>query len=424
MGRPIPAPLSTQIMHSKGHLILLLALWLQPGHLLAQWPDSNRLYAWHNAGFVQQEIRCHQVLCLPNRQPNQASALQQLIDTTPKPLMVLLGAGTYYMQQPITLPDSVVLKGMGNTQTQWVFDGGGKALAALIVQGQLLAGNRLFTQPALRGDTVLYLSNTSQIAAGSLLRLIQQDADLVNDSWAEGRTGQVVQVDSVSGNTVYLHQPLRMHYPLNRQPYARLLQPRRQVGIECLRVERTDNAPDSMGAANLYFSYATQCWVSGVESFKCNRAHIEVNYSAHLQISHNYLHDAFSFGSGGRAYGVALQMATSDVRVENNVFRKLRHAMLLQAGANGNVLAYNYAYESRKAGLLGIITTGEDLVCHGNYPYANLLEANYVQFASIDNAHGKNGPHNTFFRNAVYTTGFRITNPQSDSQTLVGNHRL
>jgi hypothetical protein len=98
--------------------------------------------------------------------------------------------------------------------------------------------------------------------------------------------------------------------------------------------------------------------------------------------------------------------------------------MLLQIGANGNVFAYNYAYQSRKEGTFGIVSIGEDMVCHGNYPYYNLFESSYAQFASVDNSHGANGPYNTYFRNMVTNEGFDITNSLSNNQQLLANHRL
>ncbi len=41
-----------------------------------------------------------------------------------------------------------------------------------------------------------------------------------------------------------------------------------------------------------------------------------------------------------------VQYKSGRCRVEDNIFQMLRHAMLLQAGANGNVCGYNYSREN------------------------------------------------------------------------------
>ncbi len=46
------------------------------------------------------------------------------------------------------------------------------------------------------------------------------------------------------------------------------------------------------------------------------------------------------------------------------------------------------------------------LSIHGHYPYLNLFESNYAEYANVDFVWGENGPYNTFFRNYIYHKGF------------------
>ena len=135
------------------------------------------------------------------------------------------------------------------------------------------------------------------------------------------------------------------------------------------------------------------------------RFHIIASHSAHLEISGCYIHDAKNIGDGGYGYGVALQRATCFSLVENNSFRRLRHAMLVQGGANSNVFSYNYSSENiGKFTYAGIEWDFEppDLCLHGRYPFANLFEHNIVNDITADNSHKNgsinNGPFNTFMR--------------------------
>jgi hypothetical protein len=61
------------------------------------------------------------------------------------------------------------------------------------------------------------------------------------------------------------------------------------------------------------------------------------------------------------------------------------------------------------------------MVLHGNYAYANLFEQNICQNIVIDNSHGPNGPHNTFFRNRAELFGIFFSAANSPSQNLVAN---
>ncbi|MBR9977263.1 MAG: T9SS type A sorting domain-containing protein, partial [Bacteroidetes bacterium] len=165
------------------------------------------------------------------------------------------------------------------------------------------------------------------------------------------------------------------------------------------------------------------CRVYGVESYRCTFAHITAEYSANIAVAGSYFHHAFDYGGGGRAYGVVLQFATGECRIENNIFERLRHSMLLQAGANGNVFAFNYSTDPYWTGVNPLIPSDAagDIVLHGNWPYANLFEHNICQNIVIDNSHGPNGPFNTFFRNRAEAYGIFFSADNSPSCNIVGN---
>jgi hypothetical protein len=172
------------------------------------------------------------------------------------------------------------------------------------------------------------------------------------------------------------------------------------IGIENLKIYRNESGSSSSGS-NIFFKHAVNCWIKGVESSFTSRHHIDAQRSSHIYISGCYLHHANSYGGGGRGYGVVLNISTTNCLVENNIFKTLRHAMLVQAGANCNVFTYNYSTDQYWTGESG---QGPDLCLHGNYPFANLFEHNIVEHIEADNSHGNNGPYNAFVRNINYTS--------------------
>jgi len=93
--------------------------------------------------------------------------------------------------------------------------------------------------------------------------------------------------------------------------------------------------------------------------------------------------------------------------------------MIVQVGANGNVLAYNYSLDPFWTSIPN--NAAGDMVLHGNYPYSNLFEQNVCQNIIIDNSHGPNGPYNTFFRNRAESYGIFFSSTNSPAQNFLGN---
>jgi hypothetical protein len=212
-----------------------------------------------------------------------------------------------------------------------------------------------------------------------------------------------------------------MDYSLTRHPRIHRILPKSNVGIECLSIERLDNtAPEQ--ASVLSFNYAVNSWVNGIEISKTTFAHVEATACSNLAITNSYFHDAHEYGGGGRGYGVMLHFTTNECLVYSNIFSHLRHSMILQAGSNGNVFCYNFSRDPYWTGSIFLPSNSAgDMVLHGNYPYSNLFEQNDGQNMVIDNSHGANGPHNTYFRNRGGLFGIFFSDNTSPNQNLVGN---
>ncbi len=277
------------------------------------------------------------------------------------------------------------------------------------------------TVSADKGATTLNVNSTAGFAAGDYIRLSQNDSALVASAWALGSVGQLVQINSISSNTIFLNSPLRKNYSLTDVPKITRLQPATGSGIECLSIKRLDAS--SWQSSNIRIENAAKCWVKNIESDSTNFAHVNITSATNIQVTGSNFHGAFAYGGSGQGYGVVLQSTSGECLVENNTFQHLRHSMLLQSGANGNVLSYNYSTQPYWSDASPVIPTDAagDMVLHGNWPYANLFEGNYGQNMIIDNSHGVNGPFNTFFRNRGANYGLFMNVGAGDSSNLMGN---
>ncbi|MES2621439.1 MAG: glycosyl hydrolase family 28-related protein [Bacteroidota bacterium] len=328
-------------------------------------------------------------------------------------------SGNFLFTASITLRDSIVLKGSSSDSTTLSFNLGGNG-DLIRMAGTVSSTTAIITSDAYKDSTFILVDNPSLFTSGDYIKVTQNDSTLVLSSWAYGTVGQICEVKDIVGNRVNLNSSLRKNYLVAENCKTRKITPRKNTGIECLKVKRLDSSVGQ--TTNIDFNYAVKCWVKGVEGDMCNFGHIVISNSSNIEVSGCFLHDAFAYGSGGQGYGVVIQYTSGECLVENNIFNHLRHSMLLQAGANGNVFGYNSSTNPYwVSGFLPSNSAG-DMVLHGNYVFMNLFEGNQGQNIVIDDSHGRNGPYNTFFRNRADLYGiFMNSNPPSNNQNIVGN---
>jgi len=149
------------------------------------------------------------------------------------------------------------------------------------------------------------------------------------------------------------------------------------------------------------------CWIKGVESNFTDGDHVDVDWSYRGEIRDSYFHDAFKHGPGQHDSCVDIRSKSSGVLVENNILRRLHVALMLEWGAAGNVLSYNYDAGDFDANSYNYLQGGLDL--HGAHPWFNLLEGNTLVKMSHDAVWGTSS-HNTHFRNWVVGAS-NICNP-------------
>jgi hypothetical protein len=337
------------------------------------------------------------------------------------PIIIYFPPGEYLFNSVIPMRSNMIFRGSGATNTKFIIDHNGSGNGVEIHGWSSNNDTTKVLNDLIKSESQLNVVNPSIFQVGDWIQIIQNDADLVTSSWALKSVGQIAQITAVNQNTIQLDAAFRIDFPLSRNPYIKKINPVSNAGIECISFERIDNCTPEQ-ASVIHFDYSVNCWVNGIESNKTTFAHIEASHSSNLSITNSYFHHAFEYGGGGRAYGVMLHFATNECLVYSNIFERLRHSMIVQAGANGNVFCYNRSIDPFwNEGFFFPSNSAGDMVLHGNYVYANLFEQNDAQNMVIDNSHGANGPFNTFFRNRGSLFGIFFSDNTSPNQNLVGN---
>jgi hypothetical protein len=335
------------------------------------------------------------------------------------PAVIFFPGGTYLFNSSLTIPSYIIIRGDSSSLTTLRFDLAGASSDLFRINGSISTLSYPLISDGQKGNDFI-LVNNSGLTTGDYFKLYQNDSSIITSSWALNCVAQIIQVKGINGDTLFLKSPLRKDYSLSDFSRIKKIIPKVFVGFECFTLERMDST--AAQTSNFDFDLAANCWIKGVESNRTNFAHVAVSRSTNLLIRGNYFHHAFAYGGGGQAYGVLLQFSSGESLVENNIFKNLRHSMLLQAGANGNVFGYNYSLNPFWTEGSFPANSAGDMVLHGNYVFANLFEGNICQNIVIDDSHGINGPFNTFFRNRAASYGIIMNNnPASNDQNFVGN---
>ena len=238
-----------------------------------------------------------------------------------------------------------------------------------------------------------------------------------NCNWCDGdwtkngslARGQIVAVTGISGRTVtispglygtYTNTPLAVPFNMSAS-YA---------GVEDLQVY----ANNTGYAANFAMSECAYCWIKGVESNYADGDHVEVYWGFHDEIRDSYFSNAFLHSPGDHDSDIQIAFKTSASLIENNIIERTHMAVMLEWGAAGNVISYNYTTGEFDSGATNLDIGGIDF--HGAHPQFNLLEGNVVTEIAEDSVWGTSS-QTTAFRNWVVGTN-RICSPMSGRGTV------
>lgn len=339
--------------------------------------------------------------------------------------VIYFPAGTYRFKQKISIPAAgrIIFRGAGADSTKFEFETGAINTGNFEIWGSTGATYNVVSG-ATKNSTQLTLSGTSGLAVNDWLDLAQDNDSVLMDTnnppealvTGPRSVGQVVKITAISGNTVTLDRPLHYTYNMSLNVQVTECNMARRIGFENFTIRSLNS-----GAKHHFLLvYAVNCWIKCVSSIKSDITHVNPSFCANLTIRDSHFNDAWEFGGGGHGGGVCLSMHTTDCLIENNIFDKLRHAMLVQRGANGNVFGYNFSINGTSNGTVSPLTRLPDGSLHGHFPYMNLYEGNVMQEIHSADHWGPSGQGNTFFRNRICREGIRISDRSID-QNVVGN---
>jgi len=360
----------------------------------------------------------------PTGKKDSKSAFVSALDALPSSGgIVFIPAGSYKIESTIKINrDNIVFRGEGTSKTKLYIYSDGNCI-------EVVSSDVTFWQSLdsayTKGTNQFTIADPSEFTSG-LFAEIQQ----VNDPkimytkpeweqpWSNNSVGQVFEIYEVEGKRIKVKTPLHFDLDSSLNPKIRSQKLVRNVGFEDFYIEKMIPKDHTF-----LFQNTAYCWMKNIESYHTRRSHVILSTCIGNEIRESYFHASFDYGNGGSGYGVECNHRSTDNLIENNIFDSLRHAMMVQVGANGNVFGYNYSANPVQG--TGEINLNQDwlppdISIHGHYPFMNLFESNCVEEIGISDYWGPVGPGNTYFRNVVNGEGI-FYNDHSHKQNIIGN---
>lgn len=384
---------------------------------------STQAINWSNSGVGG--IPARTTNCASLTSSATLSQINSALSSCPSGETVYLAAGTYSINGSINIPSNVTLRGAGANQTILNATGTGGGDVVSMGTGGPSYNPVSITGGATNGSTSLTLSSAAGITTSSYLVITEtNNPAFVNSTGSEGACtwcdgswtsngslarGQIVQVTAVSGSTVTISPGLYGAYTQNpvAVPFNMAVQ---YAGVEDLQVYSNNTGYD----ASFGMSECAYCWIKGVESNYTDGDQAEVYWGYRDEIRDSYFSNAYLHTPGTHDSCIQIALKTSATLVENNIVERGHESVILEWGAAGNVISYNYTEGEFDNSSTSVVIGGIDF--HGAHPQYNLLEGNMVTEIYGDSVWGTSSQM-TAYRNWVVGTNM-ICTPYSGRGTI------
>jgi len=387
---------------------------------------------------------------------NASQAIQAAIDACPDDEVVQLSAGTFLVNDLLSIRKGITLRGAGAGKTFVKKTNGAKPLkyAAEDAQPFVVIGPNRWPKPdtssqdlradAPKGATAVTVVDASGFGAGQFVLLDElSGARWMNDPLGRGQvwaapdwrvvwslrkpaaqgddpleastptggeaagwfarrdrvTSELKEIANVNGNVVTFTSPLHISYRASHK--AQLTGYANNPVVSRAGVENLTVSGYSDGA--IRFEVAAYSWAKNVEVTQWLGEGVAFDNSFRCELRDSYIHDGAWPQPGGGGYAISLGSGSAEILIENNIALMSNKLMVARSAGAGSVVGYNYIDD-------GIILTAEKWVevglnaSHMAGPHHVLFEGNDAFNFDSDKTHGS-ATYHTVFRNWLH--GFR-----------------
>jgi hypothetical protein len=350
--------------------------------------------------------------------------IQAALDACPVGQVVQLSSGDFKIGGTIGIAKGVVLRGQGPTLTKLKMPVGTSATPIVIgTHWFKFTQSRNLASDAVKGSQTAVLTSNPGLTVGEIVAVDQITNPAITEwstksppgdasrTWftrPDRPVGQVMEVQSVSGNTVTFTTPFHIDfqtaYTAQLSRFSNVSNGTVVASVKYAGVEDLYVSGGSNGQGNIQMENAAYSWIKNVESDFQDGESVGINASFRCIVRDSYIHSTQTPSPGGGGYGFSFSWYSADNLLENNISWNMNKVMVMRASGGGNVIGYNYMEDGWINSSTGWVETGIN-ASHMTCPHYELFEGNQSFNFDGDNTWG----------NAVYITAFR--------NHLTGNRR-
>lgn len=275
------------------------------------------------------------------------------------------------------------------------------------------SGNTLSPATLTKGATSLQIADTSAFSVGQLVLVsLGNDAALpvvsvfgydvrpADKQW-QGMRRQLTRITGKTSNSLTIFPALYGDY--TGAPNAKVTTSQVHttgVGVEDMMIDCSNGST----TFPVGFNTAYGCWAKNVKVQFSNNYGFYIAESLNCEIRQCWVDQAKGQGSTSHC-GILVDTGVGCL-IEDNVIAHNFPSMMINHGSAGNVVAYNFCYDSTAYGVSGVsINTN-----HGPHNSFNLYEGNVAPNVQCDGYFG-GASHDTLFRNWLHGTQPGISTP-------------
>lgn len=320
----------------------------------------------------------------------KTSDIQGLLNNAPSGTKFHFASGTHTLSSPLVIKnDGITISGAGSDKTTFNITHTSNAIQA---DGEYKTWTGGISSSLKPDAMTITLKSASGLKAGDLLHVQQQNTD----SWLDANGYEnvsgtsngdknpihetVVEIASVSGNTVTLKNPIT-HSMDAANTTVKLIDPIKGLSISGFKMTYNLGVPNPDNFSNTKSAY------NGNKAIMVNKSYgaeiddikiinppsngIEIRTAIKPNVDHIFVDGAHNKGDAGNGYGVQLA-ETYNGNFDNLTLLNMRHAVAFSS------------WHTEVNNTVHVINTNRDINYHGGPDYDNVVNVDYAVYRSGD----------------------------------------
>lgn len=278
------------------------------------------------------------------------ACIQAALNSVPSDSIIYVMPGAYTLNSQITqYAKNITIIGIGDVK--W-FLAAGVPAPNILFSGTVITSSLLSVDSLTGSMSVTLATNSNLVQTGDIISIVNSDLWCPHD-YPTQVTGESYTVTRVSGNVIYLNQPLIRDYTTAKASAVNIYRPIK-VNIQNIKIINSSNL-DLVQSMKLL--YCKDSKISDCEFSNSGLVGLWLYTCYNVEVCSNYMHDCEGAGYG---YGAEITNASACIRIHDNLIERCRHC--ISVGTSDHALGLNRDIKILENTFVGGVAEGSNLI--------------------------------------------------------------